>query len=224
MKKTYSFLFLCISTLFIVCLLLSNITAGKLIQVFGMVLPAAVVIFPLTYILGDVFTEVYGFRTARRVIWLGFACNVIAVTVFYITLRLPYPAYWEDQGAYTAVFRSGPRILLASLVGYLFGEFFNSVVLSRLKVLTKGKWLWVRSIGSSVVGEGFDTVLFIIIAFWGVYPADVIWQMILFQFLWKMCYEILLTPLVYLAVRRIKRAENVDAYDEGEKYNPFSIK
>jgi len=220
----YSNLFLMISIAFVTCLLLSNLIAGKLILVFGISLPSAVILFPVTYIFGDIFTEVYGFRSSRKIIWMGFACNIFAVLIYEATIALPYPDYWANQGAYTMVLGTTPRILLASLSGYLFGEFSNSIVLSRLKVLTRGKWLWLRTISSSVVGEAFDTVIFIMISFWGTYDDSIVLQMILFQYLWKLCYEILLTPATYAVVKWIKRKEGIDAYDRGIKYNPLPVK
>ncbi len=220
----YSNLFLMISVIFVTCLLLSNLIAGKLICVFGITLPAAVILFPITYILSDIFTEVYGFQRSRQIIWLGFACNVFAVLVYEATIALPYPDFWANQGAYAAVLGTTPRILVASLVGYLFGEFSNSIILSRMKVLTRGKWLWTRTISSSVVGQAFDTVIFITISFLGTYANNVILQMILFQYLWKLCYEIILTPATYAIVKWMKHKENNDIYDQGVTYNPFRFK
>lgn len=206
---------------FTVCLLLSNLIAGKLISVFGAALPAAVILFPVTYILGDIFTEVYGFKTARKVIWCGFICNLLAVLIYFTTIALPYPDYWTNQNAYAAVLGTTPRILAASLLGYLFGEFLNSIVLSRMKVAANGKRLWRRTLFSSVIGEAFDTVIFIAAAFWGLYDAQVIWTMILFQYIWKICYEAVLTPLIVFIIKKIKQIEGVDVYDAGIKYNPF---
>jgi len=209
------------NTAFVVCLLLSNLVAGKLIDVFGIVLPAAVILFPVTYILGDIFTEVYGFRASRRVIWSGFACNVFAVLVYYAVIALPFPDYWHAQDAYSAVLGTTLRILIASLTGYLFGEFLNSIVLSKMKVMTGGKRLWSRTMLSSVVGVAFDTVIFITVAFWGVYEASVIWKMVVFQYVWKLCYEAVLTPLIVFVIKRVKKFEGVDVFDTGVKYKPF---
>ena len=224
MKKSsarHSTLFLYMNIAFISCLLLSNLIAGKLISVFGMVLPAAVILFPITYILGDIFTEVYGFRVSRKVIWCGFACNLFAVLVYFATVALPYPEYWAGQDAYTIVLGTTPRIFVASILGYLFGEFLNSIVLSKMKVAAKGKRLWVRTILSSVFGVALDTMIFISVSFWGIYETPVIWKMMLFQYIWKLCYEAVLTPLTCFFINRIKKAEGIDVYDVGEKYNPF---
>lgn len=159
-KFPISPLFLLFTTFFVTCLLLANIIAGKLIQVFGIILPAAIIIFPITYILGDVFTEVYGFERTRLVIWMGFVANLLMMAVFTLTIILPYPDFWKDQTAYRLVLGITPRVVAASTIAYIAGEFSNSFILSRLKIFTRGKMLWVRTIGSTMVGEGIDTVLF----------------------------------------------------------------
>ncbi|MCR4704063.1 MAG: queuosine precursor transporter [Saccharofermentans sp.] len=218
--KNVSRLFMCIGIIFVTCLLLSNLIAGKMWAVTeNITLPSAVILFPLTYIIGDVFTEVYGFRKARTVIWLGFACSFFAVLIYLITIALPHPGYWENQDAYAAVMGTTPRVAIASFAGYLFGEFSNSIILSRLKVATKGKNLWMRTILSTVVGEGLDSVIFIMISFWGTMDNFVVLQMILFQYLFKVSYEVIFTPLTYLVVKAIKKAEGIDVYDEGVRYN-----
>ncbi len=209
-----------IGVVYTVCLLLSNITAGKMWAVTDQItLPAAVILFPVTYILGDIFTEVYGFAKARRLIWLGFALSFFAVVIYLITIALPHPGYWENQPAYEAVMGTTPRVALASFAGYLFGEFSNSIVLSRLKVATKGKHLWMRTILSTVIGEGFDSVIFITISFWGTMDNSVVLQMILFQYLFKVGYEVLFTPLTYLAVNKVKAIEGIDTFDYDTKYS-----
>ena len=219
-KKTVSRLFMCIGIIFVTCLLLSNLVAGKLWAVTeNITLPAAVILFPVTYIIGDVFTEVYGFKKARTIIWLGFACSFFAVLIYLLTIALPHPGYWENQDAYAAVLGTTPRVAIASFAGYLFGEFSNSIVLSRLKVLTKGKNLWIRTILSTVIGEGLDSIIFITLSFWGTMENSVVLQMILFQYLFKVCYEVLFTPVTYFVVKKIKKAEGIDTFDEGIKYN-----
>lgn len=211
---------MCIGIIFVSCLLLSNLIAGKMWAVTDdITLPAAVILFPLTYIIGDVFTEVYGFRKARNIIWLGFVCSFFAVLIYIITIALPHPGYWESQGAYEAVLGTTPRVAAASFAGYLFGEFSNSIILSKLKVMSKGKKLWVRTILSTVIGEGLDSFIFIMISFWGTMENSVVLNMILFQYLFKVAYEILFTPVTYLVVKLIKRKEGIDVYDEGIKYN-----
>ena len=218
--KNVSRLFMCIGIVFVTCLLLSNLVAGKMWAVTDSItLPAAVILFPMTYIIGDVFTEVYGFRKARTIIWLGFMCSFFAVVIYLITIALPHPGYWEGQEAYSTVLGTTPRVALASFAGYLFGEFSNSIILSRLKVITKGKNLWIRTILSTVIGEGLDSVIFIMISFWGTMDNSVVLQMILFQYLFKVSYEVLFTPVTYLVVKLVKRAEGIDVYDAGIKYN-----
>ena len=213
---------MCIGIVFVTCLLLSNLIAGKMWSVTeNITLPAAVILFPLTYIIGDVFTEVYGFKKARMVIWLGFACSFFVVLIYVVTIALPHPGYWEGQEAYATVMGTTPRVALASFAGYLFGEFSNSIILSRLKVVTKGKNLWLRTILSTVVGEGLDSVIFIMISFWGTMENSVILKMILFQYLFKVAYEVVFTPLTYVVVKAVKKAEGVDTYDEGISYNPI---
>ena len=219
-SKNVSRLFMCIGIVFVTCLLLSNLVAGKMWAVTeNITLPAAVILFPLTYIIGDVFTEVYGFRNARTIIWLGFACSFFAVLIYLLTIALPHPGYWENQDAYSVVLGTTPRVAIASFAGYLFGEFSNSIVLSKMKVATKGKRLWLRTILSTVVGEGLDSVIFITISFWGTMDNSVVLQMILFQYLFKVGYEALFTPVTYLVVRAVKKAEGIDVYDEGIRYN-----
>lgn len=220
--KPISTLFMVIGIMFVSCLLLSNLIAGKMWAVTDSItLPAAVVLFPLTYIFGDIFTEVYGFKKARFVIWMGFAMSFFAVLIYLITIGLPHPGFWEDQGAYETVMGTTPRVAAASFAGYLFGEFSNSIILSKLKVITKGKNLWLRTILSTVVGEGFDSVIFITISFWGTMENSVVLKMIMYQYLFKVAYEVLFTPVTYAVVKWVKKKEGVDTFDYNVKYNPI---
>jgi queuosine precursor transporter len=221
--SSFSPVFLFLFALFLTCLLVSNIIAGKLILVFGLVLPSAVVLFPITYILGDVFTEVYGFRETRIVIWSGFAANVLMSAVFLLAIALPFPAFFKDQDAYAKVLGITPRIVAASLVAYWAGEFANSITLSALKKVTRGRWLWTRTISSTVVGQALDTAIFIGLGFAGVVPLPVLFQLMYAQYLFKVAYEVVLTPVTYLVVRRIKRREGVDTFDVKVAYNPFGM-
>ena len=219
-EKNVSKLFMYIGIIFVTCLLLSNLIAGKMWAVTAdITLPAAVILFPLTYIIGDVFTEVYGFRKARTIIWLGFGCSFFAVLIYLVTIALPHPGYWENQEAYAVVMGTTPRVAIASFAGYLFGEFSNSFVLSKLKVVTKGKNLWLRTILSTVVGEGLDSIIFITISFWGTMENSVVLKMILFQYLFKVGYEVLFTPVTYAVVKAVKKKEGIDVFDEDLKYN-----
>ena len=223
MKKnqTVSTRFMAIAVIYVTCLLLSNLIAGKMWAVTGsVVVPAAVVLFPVTYIFGDIFTEVYGFKKARLVIWLGFFCSFLAVVVYLITIALPHPEFFEAQDAYAAVLGTTPRVASASFAGYLFGEFSNSMILSKLKVVTKGKNLWLRTILSTLVGEGFDSLIFITISFYGTMDNSTLLSMILFQYLFKVGYEVLFTPITYVVVNWLKKKENIDTFDYDEKYSP----
>jgi len=218
-----SYLFVIIACLFVTSLLLSNIIAGKLITIGGVILPGAVILFPLAYIIGDILTEVYGYNRARMVIWTGFACNILMVGVFYLVMAIPSPGFFEAEAAFATVLGMTPRIVLASLVAYLVGEFSNAAILSRMKILTRGKWLWTRTIGSTLIGEGLDTVIFITICFIGTVPNAVLMQMVLYQYLFKVAFEFLATPLTYAVVGWLKRKEGVDTYDHGVSYNPFQL-
>ena len=190
---------------------------------FGLVLPAAIIIFPISYIIGDVLTEVYGYGQARRVIWLGFACNLLVVTAFWIGKILPSAAFWKGQEAYAQILGYAPRLLVASFLAYLVGEFSNSFVLAKMKLATKGKWLWTRTIGSTLVGEGLDSLVFISLAFYGVMPIRTLAMTIVTQWLVKCGYEGLATPATYLAVGFLKRREGLDVYDYDTRFNPFAV-
>lgn len=209
--------------LFVASLLTANIIAVKLIQIGPLILPAGVVIFPVSYILGDVLTEVYGFRWARRAIWLGFIGNLIAVVAIWLAGLLPAPVFWQGQEAYNSILGFTPRLLLASFVAYLFGEFANSTVLAKMKIWTKGRYLWTRTIGSTIVGQGLDSLVFILLAFGGLMAPPEMMTAILSQWLFKSAYEALATPLTYAVVNTLKRVEGVDAYDRETNLNPFAF-
>ena len=202
-----------LGVIFVIALVLSNLIAGKMTAVGGLALTAADFLFPLTYVLGDVFTEVYGFKNSRHIIWLGFGCNLFAVAGFQATVWLPAPEFWHDQTAYATVFSTAPRILFASLAGYLVGEFSNAAVLSRMKVMTRGRHLWARTIGSSVIGEALDTGIFATLAYFGTIPGKELIALMLTQYIWKLLYETALTPVTYITVRRLKTVEGIDIYD-----------
>jgi uncharacterized integral membrane protein (TIGR00697 family) len=211
-----------VTALFVTSLIVSNIIAVKLISIAGLVLPAAVILFPVAYIIGDILTEVYGFARARQVIWIGFFCNLLAVIAIWIAGRLTPPPFWAigvfespetAQQAYQAILGFTPRLLFASFLAYLVGEFLNSFVLAKLKVRTEGRFLWLRTISSTIVGQGADSAVFITIAFWGVFPTFALGQAILSQWLFKVAFETLATPFTYLVVNALKRSEGVDFYD-----------
>lgn len=220
---TFSMRFVAIAALFITCLITANIMIVKQIAIGTIIIPAAIIIFPLSYICGDVLTEVYGYKQARLVIWIGFICNLIAVIAFWIGEILPPAPVFEAQAAYERILGSTPRFLIASFAAYVVGEFANSFVLAKMKVATKGKWLWTRTIGSTLVGQGFDTVIVLTIAFTGVLPFSVLGIMIVGHWLLKSAYEILVTPVTYIVVNYLKRKEQLDVYDYKTNFNPFVI-
>ncbi|MBO23134.1 MAG: transporter [Rhodospirillaceae bacterium] len=215
--------FLVIAVLFVTCLMVSNITAVKLIDVNGYVLTGAIVIFPISYIIGDVLTEVYGFAKARLVLWVGFGANLFAVLTFALVAVLPAASFWDGQAAYEMILGATPRILAASFLAYLLGEFANSYVLARLKVITEGRMLWLRTIGSTVVGQGLDSTVFVFVAFWGVLPLEILAGTIAVQALAKIGYEVLATPFTYAVIGWLKRCEGIDHYDRETRFNPFTI-
>ncbi|WP_207479454.1 queuosine precursor transporter [Arenibaculum pallidiluteum] len=215
--------FLLIVALFVTCLLVSNVTAVKLVMVSGLVLPAAVVIFPISYIIGDVLTEVYGFARARQVIWLGFLCNLLAVAAFAVGGALPPAPFWEGQEAYQQILGSAPRILAASFMAYLAGELVNAYVLARLKVMTGGRMLWLRTIGSTLVGQLIDSAIFIGIAFAGVMPVEALVAAAVTQWLVKSAFEAVATPVTYAVVAFLKRMEGLDVYDGDTRFSPLPL-
>lgn len=221
MKETYSKWFVLVAALFVTCLITANIIAVKLIQLGALILPAAVIIFPISYIVGDVLTEVYGYRQARRVIWLGFFCNLIAVAAIWAGGMLPAAGFWDGQIAYDRILGFTPRLLAASFIAYLIGEFSNAYILAKMKIATQGRWLWTRTIGSTLVGQGLDSAVFIALAFGGVIPIEGLITAIVTQWLFKSAYEAAATPLTYWVVNFLKRQEQLDVYDEDTRFNPF---
>ena len=210
-----------IAAIFTTCLITANIIAVKVISFGAVILPAAIVVFPLSYILGDILTEVYGYRWARKVIWLGFTCNLIFVIFIWVGQVLPPASFWKGQEAYETILGFTPRLLAASFCGYLAGEFVNSFVLAKMKILTRGRWLWTRTIGSTIVGEGLDTAIFITLAFIGTPSFAAI--MILYHWLVKTGIEAIATPLTYTVVNYLKRKEAIDTYDYETNFNPFLV-
>jgi uncharacterized integral membrane protein (TIGR00697 family) len=213
--------FVVIAAIFITCLITANIIAVKVISVGPVILPAAIIVFPLSYIFGDILTEVYGYRLARKVIWLGFICNLIFVFFAWVGQILPPAPFWEKQEAYKSILGYTPRLLLASFLGYLVGEFANSFVLAKMKILTQGRWLWSRTIGSTVVGQGLDTSVFITLAY--IATASFVPIMILYHWLVKTGYEAVATPFTYAVVNYLKKKEAIDTYDYETKFNPFLV-
>lgn len=219
----YSLSFVVVVAVFVTCLITANIMAVKLIGVYGLIFDAGTLIFPISYIFNDVLTEVYGYRAARRVIWLGFFCNLLAVGAITLGQILPAAPVFEAQEAYERILGYAPRLLAASFVAYLVGEFANSYVLARMKIATNGRFLWSRTIGSTLVGQSLDSAIFVVLAFAGTIPASAMVAAILTQVLLKSAYEALATPLTYVVVNRLKRTENLDVYDRDTSFNPLLI-
>ncbi len=215
--------FVVIVAIFVTCLITANIIAVKLVSIFGLIVPAAVIIFPISYIFGDVLTEVYGYAASRRVIWLGFFCNLLAVVAIWAGGLLPAASFWQGQGAYETILGYTPRLLTASFIAYLIGEFANSFVLAKMKIAPRGRWLWTRTIGSTLVGEGLDSLFFISIAFIGTIPFDGLASAIVTQWLFKTVYEVAATPLTYAVVTWLKGKEGLDVYDEGTNFSPLAV-
>lgn len=220
---TYSMRFVVIAAAFVTCLIAANITAVKLISVFGLLLPAAIVVFPVSYILGDILTEVYGYRQARRIIWLGFAANLAVVATIWIAQVLPAAGLWDGQEAYERILGQTPRILMASFLAYLVGEFANAFVLAKMKIATRGRWLWIRTIGSTLVGQALDSLVFIVLAFAGTIPPAALAVAVITQWLAKSAYEAAATPLTYAVVNHLKRKDGQDVYDYDTRFNPLAL-
>ncbi len=213
--------FVIVTAIFITCLITANIIVVKPTSFGG--IPAAIIIFPLSYIVGDILTEVYGYRLARRVIWLGFLCNLIAVIAIWVGQLLPPASAWGEQQAYESILGYVPQALFASFVAYLVGEFSNSFVLAKMKIKTKGRWLWTRTIGSTVVAQALDAAIFIPLVYIGRFDLSFIVMASLTHWLAKVGYETIATPLTYVVVNYLKRKEAIDTYDYETKFNPFSI-
>jgi len=218
-----SWRFLSCAALFVTCLLTANTMASKLIMIGGVVLTAGVVIFPVSYVIGDVLTEVWGYGAARRVIWLGFACNALMVAALWLGGELPPAPFWKGQDAYDTIFGQTPRVLAASFVAYLVGEFANAFVLAKLKIATQGRWLWMRTIGSTVVGQALDSAVFVTAAFAGTVAPGALMQIVTAQWIVKVLYEAAATPLTYAAVGWLKSREGVDVYDRHTDFNPVHL-
>jgi hypothetical protein len=229
--KTYRYYELVMAA-FVTVLICSNLIGpAKAVQielplVGAMVFGAGVLFFPISYVFGDILTEVYGYARARRVIWAGFAGLAFASFMAYVVIALPPAPQWPNQQAYEIAFGSTWRIAAASMFAYFCGEFANSFVLAKMKLLTAGRWLWTRTIGSTIVGEAVDSALFYPLAFYGsgILPDEIIPKLMLAQFVGKVAVEVLFTPLTYKIVGALKRAENEDYYDRGTNFTPFTLK
>jgi queuosine precursor transporter len=235
MDRRYRYLDL-IMAFFVTVLVVSNIASSAKIvdwgfSIFGvrMAFDAGTLLFPVSYIFGDILTEVYGYKNSRRVIWAGFACLALSALIFWIVSVLPGEAQWQQyagHAAYVAILGgiSSGGIVLASLAGYWSGEFTNSFVLAKMKILTRGRWLWTRTIGSTIAGELVDTLVFIGIAsLFHVFPWTLFLTLVVTNYLFKVGIEALMTPVTYAAVSRLKKTENEDYYDRDTNFNPFHV-
>lgn len=210
--------------LFVAILIISNMASTKILDLGWFTFDGGTILFPLTYIFGDILTEVYGYARSRKVIWTGFASLLLMSAVFYLVQILPPAADWHNQMAFETILGLVPRIALGSLVAYFAGEFTNSYILAKMKVAMKGKWLWIRTIGSTLVGEGVDTLIFVLIAFYGTLPNNVIWILIVSNYIFKTGVEVLFTPITYVVAGWLKKVENEDFYDKKTNFNPFRLK
>jgi len=215
--------FAVITGLFVAVLIISNVASTKILDFGFFVFDGGTLLFPLAYIFGDILTEVYGYKKARKVIWTGFASAILMSLVFVVVGFLPPAQGWENQLAYTAILGVVPRIVLASLIAYFAGEFSNSFIMAKMKILSKGKQLWKRTIGSTIIGEFLDTTIFVFIAFFGTMPMEVFTILILSNYIFKVGVEILFTPLTYKIIGFLKKAENTDVYDYDTDFSPFKF-
>ncbi len=212
-----------ITAAFVAVLLVSNVASTKIVAFGPFSFDGGTLLFPLAYIFGDILTEVYGYARSRRVIWIGFFWLLAAAVVFAMVDWLPPAADWPHQDAFNAILGQTPRIVAASLLAYFAGEFANSFVLAKMKVATEGRWLWTRTIGSTLVGEGIDTVVFVLVAFYGVLPNALLWAVLVSNYIFKVGVEVLFTPVTYRVVAFLKRAEHEDYYDVDTDFNPFVV-
>jgi hypothetical protein len=210
-----------VAVAFVSVYLISQVSSSKLFEVGRVQLPGAAVVFPLSYIFGDILTEVYGYARTRRVIWAGFGAAVLMALVLWVVQVLPPAPNWGDQLAYQAILGVVPRMVLGSIVAYWAGEFANSYVMAKMKVLTGGRYLWTRTVGSTVVGQAVDSAVFILVAFAGRLPWGAVCQVAVTLYLFKVAYEVVATPLTYAIVRWLKRAEQVDVFDRSTDFTPF---
>lgn len=221
-RVSFSPIFLFMAVLFCTCLIISNLIASKVFVVLGITLPAAVIVFPISYILNDCLSEVYGYRRARLVIWLGFLMNFFVVLISQLAIMLPGAVFWQGDEAFRSIFGATPRATIASLLAFLAGSTLNAWVMSRMKVSQQGRNFWLRAIVSSLVGECADSLIFIPIMFWSMGWQAVLMMMVC-QVSAKVLYEIVILPVTKLVVTKVKQLEQIDIFDTNISYNPFKI-
>lgn len=212
-----------ITASFVATLLLSNIASTKIVALAPFQFDGGTVLFPLSYVFGDILTEVYGYRRARRIIWIGFAWIAFAAGFLALIDTLPAAPGYEHAAAFHTILGQTPRIITGSLVAFAAGAFVNSAVLARLKVATGGSFLWLRTVASTLVGQGVDTAIFLAIAFWGVLPPDLLAAVLVSNYVFKVGVEVLFTPVTYAIVTALKRVERSDPFDIGTDLNPFRL-
>lgn len=220
LQKNYKYLG-DLSVLFVSVLLISNIVSSKIIDFGLFTFDGGTLLFPLSYIFGDILTEVYGYKKSKKVIWLGFFILLVMSIIFIIIGKLPPASDWHNQTAYELILGQTPRIVFASLIAYLCGSFVNSFILAKMKIFTKGKKLWTRIIGSTIVGELIDSIIFILIAFFGILPNNLLITLIVSNYVFKTGIEIIFTPLTYKVINFLKKKEGEDYYDNNTSFNPF---
>nr|MBC7244413.1 queuosine precursor transporter [Chloroflexota bacterium] len=212
-----------VMVLFVAVLIISNVASSKILLLGPFTFDGGTILFPISYIFGDILTEVYGYIRSRRVIWSGFFCTALMAVVLAIVGMLPPAPGWTNQEAYMAILGITPRIVLGSLIAYFSGEFSNSYVLAKMKIWTQGRWLWTRTVASTIVGEGVDTLLFVLIAFYGALPSALLGSVIVSNYVFKVGIEALATPITYAITNFLKRTENEDYYDYHTDFNPFRL-
>lgn len=210
-----------IAGLFVAVLLISNVASSKIVKIWLFEFDGGTLLFPLSYIFGDILTEIYGFKRSRKIIWLGFFSAGLMSLVFAVVAILKPAPGWDNQQAFVSILGQTPRIVLASLIAYFSGEYSNSVTLAIMKVKTKGKYLWMRTIGSTIVGEFVDTILFVLIAFSFTMPYNTLRNVIISNYIFKVGIEVLFTPITYFIVYKLKRIENFDYYDKDTIFSPI---
>lgn len=222
-RRTYKYYDL-VMALFVTILLCSNVIgAAKVATVWGFTFGAGVLFFPISYIFNDVLTEVYGYARARKVVWAGFGAIIFASFMSWVVVSLPPAGGWNDQAAYVTVFGQTPRIVFASLTAFFVGEFANSYVLAKMKLKTNGRHLWLRTIGSTIIGEGVDSIVFYPVAFFRVWNNNLVITVMITNYVLKVSWEAVITPVTYQVVGFLKRAEDEDYYDHKTNFTPFSI-
>lgn len=224
MKRQVSLTFMVAGLLFTVCLIIANIIAQKTITVFGLNATAGILVFPVSYIVNDLIAEVWGYRKARLIIWYGFLMNFFVVLIFKLSILIPGNDFFQNQAAFESVLGASFRLTAASFLAFLVGSFVNAFIMSRMKIAQKGKGFSLRAVVSTFAGEGIDSLIFFFIAFAGMMPVPVLFQLTLHVAIIKTAYEILVLPFTVYLVKRIKKSENLDVFDDHVNYNPFKFK